>query len=319
MKPFSIVLIFLFFTLTLFAQAPDAFNYQAVARDINNNPIPNQSIGLEITIIQDSLLGETVYQETHDVLTSALGLFNIKIGTGTPVLGSFETINWEKGTFFIQTGMDENGGDDYQIIGASQFLSVPYAQYANNGSKWKEVEPEFRINYPNKVNIGFENSPYFDYNLNISDDFDGTSGLSVINTNPTGRSLLLIGERNLQNYLYIGYNNSNYSPQFSAYEASSGIFFTGAANGVKHITPNGDVSFVTGGLEIDFTRLIIRESGNIGVGTTTPASKLQVSDGDIYIDDINNGVIMKSPNGQCWRYTPDNTGQLVPQAITCPN
>jgi len=37
--------------------------------------------------------------------------------------------------------------------------------------------------------------------------------------------------------------------------------------------------------------------GNIGIGTTNPISKLQISDRDIYISDINKGIIMKSPDG----------------------
>ena len=36
------------------------------------------------------------------------------------------------------------------------------------------------------------------------------------------------------------------------------------------------------------------------------------------LSDINRGVIMKPPDGQCWRGTLDNTGQLSFVAITCP-
>lgn len=66
-------------------------------------------------------------------------------------------------------------------------------------------------------------------------------------------------------------------------------------------------------------KLRITEEGNIGIGTTSPASKLEVSDGDVFIEDINHGVIMKSPNGACWRIQPDNTGNLVTTTVTCPN
>ena len=49
-----------------------------------------------------------------------------------------------------------------------------------------------------------------------------------------------------------------------------------------------------------------------------PKSTLHVHDGDIYIDKIGSGVIMKSPDGQCWRMTVSNAGVPVFTAITCP-
>lgn len=41
-------------------------------------------------------------------------------------------------------------------------------------------------------------------------------------------------------------------------------------------------------------------------------------DGDIYLHDIQSGIIMKSPNGQCWRGTLNDQGNLQFAVVTCP-
>lgn len=51
-------------------------------------------------------------------------------------------------------------------------------------------------------------------------------------------------------------------------------------------------------------------NGKTGFGTASPKTKVQVANGDIYISDINYGIIMKSPDGRCWKGTIDNYGQL---------
>ncbi|MCO5266774.1 MAG: hypothetical protein M9948_12990 [Lentimicrobium sp.] len=48
-------------------------------------------------------------------------------------------------------------------------------------------------------------------------------------------------------------------------------------------------------------RMVIAATGNVGIGTIEPSAKLQVANGDIFIEDIDRGIIMKSPDGHCWR------------------
>ncbi len=64
--------------------------------------------------------------------------------------------------------------------------------------------------------------------------------------------------------------------------------------------------------------MVVLKNGNTGLGTTDPKSKLQVSSGDVYIDNSTSGVIMKSPNGQCWRMTVSDAGTPVFTLIACP-
>lgn len=66
------------------------------------------------------------------------------------------------------------------------------------------------------------------------------------------------------------------------------------------------------------TPLSIKPNGNVSIGGYNANSKLQVTGGDVYIDNVNSGVIMKSPDGSCWRMTVSNSGQPVFNRIACP-
>ncbi len=59
-------------------------------------------------------------------------------------------------------------------------------------------------------------------------------------------------------------------------------------------------------------------NGFVGIGTSTPAAKLHVATGDVYIDNIYSGIILRSPNGSCFRVGVDNYGTLSSQYLPCP-
>ena len=117
-----------------FAQAPQKFSYQAVVRDASNNLIANQSVGVQISILQGSAAGEAVYVETQNATTNANGLMTLEIGGGTMLSGDFATIDWGDGPYFLKTETDPNGGTNYTIEGTQQLLSVPYALYAGSAA-----------------------------------------------------------------------------------------------------------------------------------------------------------------------------------------
>ena len=58
-------------------------------------------------------------------------MFSIVIGNGTVVSGTFAGINWGNGTKWLKTEIDIAGGNNYVVMGSSQFMSVPYALYAD--------------------------------------------------------------------------------------------------------------------------------------------------------------------------------------------
>ncbi len=122
-------LLFILSSFALFSQAPQAINYQAVVRDVNNQIITNQTVGIRFVIKQGSSSGLILYTETFSNSTNDYGLINLKIGTGM-TQDVFSDIDWSNSPYFLETSMDVTGGTNYTVLGTSEFISVPYVFYA---------------------------------------------------------------------------------------------------------------------------------------------------------------------------------------------
>ncbi len=122
------------FPITLKAQSPEKISYQALVRDANNTLISNKTIGMQISILQNSVLGTAVYMEKHNPLSNENGLVTLEIGSGSLLAGSFADIDWSEGPYFLKTEMDPLGGSNYTVSGVVQLLSVPYALHAKTAS-----------------------------------------------------------------------------------------------------------------------------------------------------------------------------------------
>ena len=135
-----LLILALTFTAIGFAQAPEKMSYQAIIRDADDNLLSNKLIGLQISILQNTATGKTVYLETHTPTTNINGLITIEIGTGSVVSGVFSQIDWSSGNYFIKSETDPLGGTDYSISGTSQLLSVPYALHAKTVGNQKNYK-----------------------------------------------------------------------------------------------------------------------------------------------------------------------------------
>lgn len=116
--------------VVILAQSPEKMSYQTVIRNASNTLVINQTVGVKISLLQGSATGSSVYAETHAVTTNANGLASLQIGGGTVVSGTFSSIDWANGPYFIKIETDPSGASNYTLTGTSQLLSVPYALYA---------------------------------------------------------------------------------------------------------------------------------------------------------------------------------------------
>ncbi len=129
-KLFTIIAMMMLWTVSMFAQAPQKMAYQAVVRDADGQVVTNQELGVQVSILQGSVDGTSVYSETHTTTSTANGAINIEIGGGKSS-DDFSAIDWSKGPFFVQSTTEVNGKS---VTVTSQLLSVPYAQYAEKVS-----------------------------------------------------------------------------------------------------------------------------------------------------------------------------------------
>jgi hypothetical protein len=152
-KFFLVGICTLLFAAPVWAQAPQGIAYQAIARNSGGAVIASQNIALRFSVRSATASGTIVYSETQTATTNALGLFSLFVGKGSPVSGSFSSIDWPAASKFLQVEMDAAGGSAFIDMGTQQMMSVPYALYADkagnglgmatktqtlyfNGTKW---------------------------------------------------------------------------------------------------------------------------------------------------------------------------------------
>ena len=88
-------------TLSLQAQTPQGFNYQATVRNAGGELIISQNVNFRFNVQQGSATSDAVFTETHLVSTDDLGQVNLVIGEGTATTGDFTLIDWSLGSYFL--------------------------------------------------------------------------------------------------------------------------------------------------------------------------------------------------------------------------
>ncbi|MCB2219050.1 MAG: hypothetical protein KQI35_01555 [Bacteroidetes bacterium] len=246
-KLFTISLVLIMISASLFGQPPEVIKYQAVMRDAAGDILANQSVDIRISIHNETPTGTIIYQETFSEITNQFGLVNLNIGLGTPQIGSFNLIDWGADSKFLEIEIYNDAGGGYLSMGTSELFSVPYSLYSDRSSDsyWDLYNSSI---YYNSGNVGIGTSTpgeLFEINGN-----GGACGLRV-----------------------------NYGG--TTYDGLYGDFRQTGSGGlqINSQTPSGgggwaDISLMTNGT----TKMFIESGGNVGIGTTTPNADLHVED-----------------------------------------
>jgi hypothetical protein len=141
-------------------------SYQAVIRNSSNNLVISSPVGIQVSILQGSVSGTEVFKETYNPnpQTNANGLVTIEIGSGIALSGSFSSINWANGPYFIKTEIDILGGTNYTITGISELLSVPYALHSKTAEHISGGITESDPVFTNHITYGITSSNITDWN-----------------------------------------------------------------------------------------------------------------------------------------------------------
>jgi hypothetical protein len=178
----KLLLLFLFVSVGLNAQ----FNYQAIVKDSNGNPVTNNQVKFKFSLMYQSSTATPVYVEEHTVSTPPDGVNNLSVGGGTVVNGTFSNIDWSN-SVFMKEELDTGSG--YQDMGTRQIASVPVAEFAKSlsGFESDEMLDNIRIGDGALLSITSASGSSIASTGNIA------IGKSALSSNTTGNSNISIG------------------------------------------------------------------------------------------------------------------------------
>jgi hypothetical protein len=200
----------------------------------------------------------------------------------------------------------------------SCFFILGYAQI--DTISWNLYQLDGRIGIGGVNYGGYFNPGLLLYNrwLQVSSSEDRDAGLVINHEHKTG-----YGFARTLHMVFEGVTGDPYT-EFRIRNTADDYTVTSWAIGAQNqnddkLIISNDVNTLTGASpSIGYKVAAIRTTGEFGIGTDEPSARLEVANGDIFISDIDRGIIMKSPDGQCWRGTLDNQGSLRFTAIDCP-
>ncbi len=127
---------------------PKGMNYQAVAHDETGNILANQKITLKILLHSSIDSEEGDYIEEHELTTNEFGLFNLIVGNGKAIAGTFDEVPWATKNIWMEVSTKSDKEQHFKVISDSRLLAVPYAYHALTAEQVVEENPYKRSGPP---------------------------------------------------------------------------------------------------------------------------------------------------------------------------
>lgn len=116
------------------------------------------------------------------------------------------------------------------------------------------------------------------------------------------------------------YNTQNLKQSFFQ-SLSSGLTRVSAATFDSNLIPSSTATYklgTTGAVWSSINDVIYFNGSTVGIGVSSPNAVLQVSGGDVYVDTVGKGILLRSSDGVCWRIKPSTAGAYTSASTTCP-
>ncbi|MEM8967952.1 MAG: tail fiber domain-containing protein, partial [Bacteroidota bacterium] len=266
-------------------------------------PLTDQKIIIRIGIYQGATPTTLVYEEQHEVTTTATGLFTLAIGDGTAGTGTFTDISWGSDTHHL--GIELDAGDGFINLGTFPFLSVPYALYAASSGSTTDSNDSSTFTLPFEGSVADEGQTA----LRVANTNSG-DGFALTGTQGNGSSIEDVNRAAIWGSAETGHGvvgfSSGKSGEAGVWGNSNqaegyGIYGSASAGGIGGLfETNGDT----------LGPALVTRGGPVGIGTENPEKQLHVN-GDLFVNTSEGSLELGAPNnGDQW-HIGSSTGEAL--------
>ncbi len=226
----------------------------------------------------------------------------VAIGGTTPHISAMlEVRSINKGLLLPRLTTTQRTSIPSPTAGLQIFNTTSNAFEFYNGTTWQTLTTSPWIPHTNGIyfssgNVGIGTIPSSNISLTVQSSSESVANAAMFTSNGSWHTAVALKNNSAQyTFIVAGPSDTELLPQ------SFGLYNGLLGRWSLTVSPNDNF---------------------IGIGGTSaiasrPKSRLHIFDGDVNIENIASGIIMKSPNGNCWRVTIDNTGNLIRTQITC--